>query len=166
MLPQDFVAVHIRHTDYTTDLKGLFSRLRRAARIQRVLVVSDNPQVLEIARQYFPEERLVVPPRFSKVLPDGPLHDFRSYRTDAEKRAAVLDSILSLYLLSSAQKMFYSPIKELGKHGEVRLSGFTRLALFLRDDPGIAQSFFGDYLGPFPVPRGHHSSELLAPTSL
>lgn len=119
----DYTGIHVRHTDYRTDVAGFFSKLAGRIPQDRILLCTDNREVLNYAREFFRK------PVFSFAwLPDlggRPLH----YGHVEGKRRINSDSLLDLLLLAHARTLFISPIHR-GHY-----SGFSELARELHASP-------------------------------
>lgn len=165
-VPERYLAAHVRHTDYTTDLGSFFSRLRKVGSNLPIMVITDNHEVNDYAREVLPAGRLIQAPRFDLTSRIGALHRNDIYRSQGEKVDALLDSLMSLYLLSRASIFCYSTVQQPGKYGEARLSGFTRLARFLHGNAGVARDFFGPGLGRHLRNDAFSKEVLLAPLSV
>jgi hypothetical protein len=109
-LGPDYVAVHVRNTDYLTDYVGLFERLRRRVGRQALLVCSDDPAVVEYARGVFAGPVLVSTVGQRSADPAGVLHGPEAYHDVEARRGAAMDSLVDLVALANARRLYYAPI--------------------------------------------------------
>jgi hypothetical protein len=141
-LPENFAAVHIRATDYTTDHVSVLKRVRRAEKSLPVLVCSDNADVITDAMKILGESRVLFFPSHHDVTPGTPLHEASTYKSASEKRLATISLLRDVYAMSGAKTFYYAPIDQPGKFGEITFSGLTTLVSFLVATPQVRQSFF------------------------
>jgi hypothetical protein len=142
-LPEDYVAVHIRATDYTTDTKQFFRRIRRKLMGRPVVVSSDNPVVLEEARNALPQSHVIGLPGQSFISPGSPLHEPHQYSSMDDKVSAAKYLLRDVAVMASAHTFFYTFIDQPGKFGEARVSGLSRLVSFLVVNPVVRYQLLG-----------------------
>jgi hypothetical protein len=124
----NYVAVHIRNTDYKTSYQSLLNRLKDHPDLrsgETLFVATDNIACLEFCRHIFTGINVV---SFSK-LPDEsgrPLHRL-SEHDDVYGRNK--DAILDLVMLALSRKIFFFEIHE--NRSSNKYSGFSLLALDL-----------------------------------
>jgi hypothetical protein len=119
-LGRPYTGVHVRHTDYQSDYRGLLSRLAQST--GKVFLATDNRRVLDDFAVALGADRVV---SFA-ALPlqyDAPLHQLRLTPSDTYRRN--LDAILDLLLLALSDTL---STVELSNAGHVKYSGFTMLA--------------------------------------
>lgn len=129
-LPAEYFAVHIRNTDYQTDYKSLFNRIRQRLSGQNVLVCSDDANVICYAKEFFGKSRVFQ----SSVIPEThgmPLHAPSTF-TDANSRhTATANAIVDLLALGRAKHVFIT------RHAKGQTSGYSKLARHLCDNKYI-----------------------------
>jgi hypothetical protein len=140
-LQRPYHAVHVRNTDYRTDYKKLFKKIKKKGGSQRLLVCSDDLDVITYANDYFSGEILFFPDRIRSMSPSGALHTYGSYSDDDTRRRAVIDSLIDLIALGCSNHLFISSIIGRGVASTLesknqfklynKFSGFSNLALNL-----------------------------------
>jgi hypothetical protein len=127
-LPEEYIGVHIRHTDYRTDYHSLIDQLLKyeAIREQRapIYLATDNPEVVEYAVHKLPSPIF----NFARLI-----HVDRNLHTTEKLPKVIvnLDAFCDLFLLASATHFVAAKMIQ-GSY-----SGFTVLA----------NHWFGDKLG-------------------
>ncbi len=140
-LPKQYAAMHIRATDYTTDHLSVLRRLRRAEKKLPVLVCSDNPRVVDDAKEILGDSRVLHFPQMNGVPAGIPLHDVSNYDTVEQRRQATAELLRDVYAMSGSETFYYAPIEQRGKFGQVTFSGLTMLIRYLHQNPEIRQQF-------------------------
>jgi hypothetical protein len=142
-LGPDYVAVHVRNTDYRTDYVGLFERLRRRVGRQVLLVCSDDPAVVDYARGVFAGPVLVSTVRLPSAHPAGAQHSPNAYHETEQRRRVAMDSLVDLVALANARRLYYAPLgavidrptatgqMSFRQFGVGPVSGFSQLAGYL-----------------------------------
>jgi len=142
-LPQPFWAVHVRNTDYLTDYKTLFKKIRKRVEEQRMLVCSDDSEVLEYAREFFLGKVLSFPEQVRSSDPTGALHQLDSFSDAETRRQIVIKSFIDLIGLGCARHLIVGKVnavfdsvhyRESGQIAFNRfnwISGFSSLAAYL-----------------------------------
>lgn len=127
VIKEDYVAIHIRNTDYQTDYQNLFSWLRPQLINKQILICSDDANMFEQARLTFDQSTVFsVSNTFAQInTQNQPLHIHEKYHNDLEKKNATIDALTDLLALGGASDLFFSKVIT----GQI--SGFSSLALFL-----------------------------------
>ena len=130
-LGSDYDAIHVRHTDYVSDVGLFFGTLLGRLAGRRVLVCSDNAEVIALARKTFKRAEIVT----VSEVPDlcgRPIH--------VHGRAAGIpagqlnrDMLTDLFALAASSHLYVSRVAD-GPGGRLpyqQLSGFSYLAAAL-----------------------------------
>jgi hypothetical protein len=128
-IPQkDYIALHIRNTDYTTVYPAFFERIRPEIAGRPVLVCTDDSRVFHHAVAAFPQSSVF---RLSSFVNDrGEALHCRPRDNQHELNLQMWTDLMGLAL---AQRVLSTNVEQLS-----RLSGFTLLALALHDNKTIA----------------------------
>jgi hypothetical protein len=133
-IPEDYVAVHVRNTDYQTDFMKLFNLLRPAFYKKNVLICSDDIKCIEYAKKHFLHSNIFTVTE--SIDYDGkPLHTSTELDRFWVNRKAIID----LYFLGNANT-FYC-----GHMVNGRISGYSALALYLNNNKVILQKLTGEF---------------------
>ncbi len=139
-LGSDYDAIHVRHTDYVTDVGRFFRSLVGKLAGRRVLVCSDNAEVIALARSTFRRAEILT---VSDVPDIGglPIH---IHARDAGIPAWDLnrDMLTDLIALASASRLHISRVVD-GPGGRLpyrQLSGFAFLAAALKARPRVLRA--------------------------
>lgn len=132
-LGDDYFAVHIRNTDYKTDYKSFFSSISREVERHRLLVCSDDANIVAFAKTYFTSSLVL---SSSGVTDTGgrPLHLGSS---SADPRKQALDMIVDLFALGRSAKLFLTPLE---KNRAAEISGFSMLAQHLNQNKSVVDA--------------------------
>jgi len=139
----DYMAVHVRNTDYQTDYRRLFARIRRRVRGRKVLVCSDDPTIATYAETAL-GVRVLVPDGYRlSTHPTGAMHLPSSYPSRVERERVAYLALRDLVLLANASRLYAAPIERKGEvlrqSGRIQyrsvpqgmMSGFSLLAQHL-----------------------------------
>jgi hypothetical protein len=132
-LPADYIAIHIRNTDYQTDYKKFFAELKEKVKGKNIFISSDDSEVIDFGIIYF-EESNVHSLNKSISLIGKPLHSRWSYRTDEERLLATHDSIRDLILLASGTEFYFTQTIT----GAV--SGYSKMVQYLNNNKTLINS--------------------------
>lgn len=135
-LPTSYVGIHVRNTDYITDYKPFFERLMPKVTGRTVLVCSDDQEVIDYAKVCF-ELSTVVTSSHTPVKRGMRLHEDISYEDEASRTQATVHSLVDLFALSRAQRLYYTNVTR------GRTSGFSMLANFLHKHQDVRLAFLG-----------------------
>lgn len=120
----------VRHnSDYQTDYRAFFDKLHPHVTGRRLLLCSDNPEVLGFASERLEDVDLV----FLSETPDSngvPYATWSAEVDEAQKYRLVLKAVSDLIGLANAHRLFASRLKD-RKLGLGGVSGFAVLALEL-----------------------------------
>jgi len=114
-LPDTYVGVHIRNTDYPSDVPQFIAEHESILK-ERFFLASDNRQTIEDMKQRFGDNVIT----FSHIAnnPSGKGLHYSVERNPEEHRQFIIDSYVDLLLLASAEKVVFSCIR----------SGFSQFA--------------------------------------
>lgn len=132
-----YSALHVRNTDYRTDYRRLFRRVRRLGISGPLLVCSDDPRVVACARRMLRNPILAFSGRARSLDRTGALHLPSAYASEAEVQNAVAESIIDLIALGNAQRLCCGTVM----NGWA--SGFSFLACHLCRNKGVIDSLLG-----------------------
>lgn len=125
----DYVAVHIRNTDYKMDYKKFFDQLLPEVENKTVLVCSDDYYVFAHARKILNKSRVV---RLSSFKDNYgvPLHSHK-HKNQYEMN---LETLTDLIGIAKSAKFYMANVDN-----TKRFSGFTMLAYTLKENPEIVR---------------------------
>jgi len=128
---KNYAGVHVRHTDYRTDYPGLFAAVAESLPQGRIVVCTDNREVLDYARALFGARVY----NFADLPDTGgqPLH----YGNGLDLRTVNRDSILDLVTLARASRLY------LARVSQGHYSGFSRLAAALNQNQPLVDRLLG-----------------------
>lgn len=124
-LGRDYVALHVRNTDYKTEYEDFFREIYPRVASQSLLVCSDDAAVIARARTFFDRSRIL-----TSSLPahtgNRPLHfRFKKRGSDEQRRQATIDALVDLIALGQAKELFFANVTAGFP------SGFSMLAEYL-----------------------------------
>lgn len=128
---KSYAGVHVRHTDYRTDYPGFFDTIADRIPQDRIVVCTDNREVLDYARAIFG----VRVHNFAD-LPDmggRPLH----YDNQLDRHSINSNSILDLITLARARRLY------LARVSQGHYSGYSRLAAALNQNQQLVDQLLG-----------------------
>ena len=140
-LPSSYCALHIRHTDLTSDYQRYIEEnIRELSQFSVIFLATDNLMVIDDIRNLFPDLDFMT---FSKsISTDGQPSHLRENRQQLDPYPINVDTLVDLLLLVNSTKIF-SPVarNKSDKYAKTgKLSGFTRLAFSLQSDPHFMRS--------------------------
>lgn len=142
-LPEKYIGVHIRHTDYKTEVVPFLTALKRKVGGRPIYLATDNDHVVETACELFGESQVFYSPPTFRLLPGEARHNYFNFETDRDRRAATILSLVDLYALARSDSLVYPPIYVNKKKNRIKDSGFSTLARFLHENPTERDTFFG-----------------------
>ena len=121
-LPASYIAVHIRNTDYKSDVDTFLLKHRDLLKDKPVFVASDNIKTIDKFKKEFNVFTFSdIPENYGKNIHE----DYN--RTGDEIRKYNVDTIVDLLLLASSSELYYSYAD----------SAFTQAAIELHEDPAL-----------------------------
>lgn len=135
-LPVGYSALHVRNSDYRTDIGMVLSAIRSWVAGKDLLVCSDDPAVLPAMQSGLPDTRIhqITTPFFESGLAQ---HGSALGADVAIRHRVATASILDLCALAAASTLYVSVLQSKTGHrnadfsGMTRVSGFSRLAAHL-----------------------------------
>ncbi len=103
-LPKDYMAIHIRHTDYQSNFQRFFEKIKKKVKKENLLICSDNPIVIDYAKEYFNESKIFTITTVPCFRIERNLHT-----TDYETR--VDDAFIDLFALAKSKKLFFTKVR-------------------------------------------------------
>jgi len=157
-LQKPYAAIHVRNTDYGTNYRKLFRKIKGRVKIDRLLVCSDDPAVIEYATTYFRGDVLFFDGRQPSNDPSGTLHSYTSVDDKLARRQVVIESIIDLIALGNAKHLYLANIDGVLDFGLLRqagrksykplpmytLSGYSILATHICKNKGIIDLLLGE----------------------
>jgi hypothetical protein len=137
-------AIHIRHTDYQTDFISLFESIAPNLTGKRVLICSDNPYVLLKGSEIFKGAEVITwNPKIVTDLSKNkarPLHFQWNLPTEQifENNINMLSDLIAL---ANATNLYIGKLENNIFDSEV--SGFSKLALNLHENPTVLERWIG-----------------------
>ncbi len=129
-LDKDYVAIHVRNTDYQTNYESLFNKIYPAVAGKSVLICSDDAEVIAKARDFFDASTVLnaseIPHTNRK-----PLHGEWTMKADEDRRMSAISSIVDLCALGLSGSLYFMNVT--AGHP----SGFSRLAKHLNENKGL-----------------------------
>lgn len=123
-LPPDYVGIHVRNTDHSTDYEALYRQVLPRIEGRTVLICSDDALAISRARQVFDRATVIT----AIDLPDTgnrPLHRRDSHASDTAHREAMIAALIDLLALGQASEVIFANV------AAGYPSGFSRLATYL-----------------------------------
>lgn len=123
-LPEKYIGVHIRNTDYDSDVPGFIEENKNVFYNAPIFLASDNKNTIDTLKQTYGSNLY----SFANIVDNGgkPLHvDFK--RTKAESLQYNIDTFVDILLLASADNYYFSCKK----------SGFSKTIYELRKKPAL-----------------------------
>jgi len=155
-LQGDYLSIHVRNTEeYLTNFQYFFNKIFSKVSQKKLLVCSDDPGVVEFAKEFFIHTKIISVSNIRSVG-NKPLHFHSTYENDDEKRDATINSLMDCVALAGASKFFYmNPA-----HGHP--SGFAVLTAYLCNN---RRNLFPSFLPGLDIGSGVGRAVHLFPTS-
>lgn len=140
VLPQRYLAVHIRHSDYKTDYRNFLRRLAPLVSGETVVICADNKGAKDLATRFLSRFCNIVELTELPQLDGQPLHE-----TETSSGAQdAIDALTDLMTLACAHKIHFTELtKSPGQKIYFRFSGFVVLASRLSFRRGIIENSLG-----------------------
>ncbi|WP_419911895.1 hypothetical protein [Hoeflea sp.] len=132
----EYVAVHVRNTNYKTEYQSLFRTIARRVSGKKLLVCSDDLDLIGYAKSYFTVSDVFSVsdlPQYKELL----LHGQSALADKSQPRSMAIMSILDLLMLANANSLYYANVKDGFP------SGFSRLAAYLCDNKNVLGKLLG-----------------------
>jgi hypothetical protein len=126
-LDRDYVAIHVRNTDYQTNYESLFNTIYPEVVGKAVLICSDDADVIVKAKSFFKASTVF---SISEIphTNQRPLHGEWTMKSNQERKSAAIASIVDLCALGLSSKLYFTNVT--AGHP----SGFSRLARHLHEN--------------------------------
>ena len=124
LLPEKYTSVHIRNTDKKSDVPSFLEKHHRVLSEQVIFLASDHYDTI----QHIKQQKVLYPHvhTFSNI-PNNQGNNIHSDMPLANCRESIVDCIVDLLLLASAESFLYPHLK----------SGYTRIVKYLFDNKSI-----------------------------
>ncbi|MDI9347908.1 MAG: hypothetical protein QM538_05335 [Methylacidiphilales bacterium] len=139
-----YESIHVRCTDYFSDYKTFFEKIKPEITSTYLLICSDRQEVIEYGMQYFTGQIVLSTNSFSSE-DNAPLHDrwARYSKISKQERFKLnIDLLVDLCALSGASKYHRIPITKT-KGFTPQYSGFSNAAFYLHHNQHERKNFFG-----------------------
>lgn len=133
MLPNNYIGIHVRNTDYKTDYRSFFQSIAKNVSHANLFVCSDDAYVIQQARLFFKSSNIIE----IDAIPNnnnGPLHHPNPSQNDLERRNITTKALTDLICLANADELYYANVS----HGFP--SGFSRLARYMHENKHLINS--------------------------
>jgi len=129
-LDRDYVAIHVRNTDYKTDYESMFDRIYPEVAGKSVLICSDDADVIVKAKNFFHASTVY---SISEIphTNQKPLHNEWTMKSDQDRKSAAIASIVDLCALGLSGRLYFTNVT--AGHP----SGFSRLAQHLNENKDL-----------------------------
>jgi len=147
-LPKEYVALHIRNTDKKVDYRPFMSSIMKEIDLPDVLVCSDNAETIEDMRTILPGKNVHTVTVLPKVNGE-PIHNHGTIQKyGLDQHSLNLNMLTDLFALSGATKLLFPrETVEIRSDGVVAkkmwMSGFSELALFIKNKPNLRSQLLG-----------------------
>jgi glycosyltransferase involved in cell wall biosynthesis len=129
-LGHDYLAIHVRNTDYQTQYKDLFRDVYPSVKNKSLLICSDDAEVISHAKNFFTLSNVLTssqPPQTG----NKPLHLSTTHSDDEQRKKATINSIIDLIALGRSTELYFANVTA------GYSSGFSRLAMYLCQNKNI-----------------------------
>lgn len=158
-LPVGYSALHVRNTDYRTDIGMVLRTIRGRVAGQDLLVCSDDPAVLPALRSGLPDTRIH---QITTLVYDGgrPQHKTAGVADGTVRHHVATGSIVDLCAMAAASTLYVSVLQSREGNesadftGINRLSGYSKLAVHLCENKKPLRRLLGGFrfgLNPWPL---------------
>jgi hypothetical protein len=137
----DYVAIHIRNTDYQSHYKEFFKSLYSSMKNQRVLVCSDNGLVVDEAKIFFDQSEILTT-NVPYLENNKCLHVANNYVDEDAKFDAPNNAIIDLLALANAENVYYPKVFK--DSSKTLTSGFSQLAHNLSKNKFLVKQLIGE----------------------
>ena len=156
-LDHDYLAIHVRNTDYRTQYKDLFRDVYPSVNNKSLLICSDDAEVISHAKNFFTLSNVLTSSQTPQTG-NKPLHLSTTHSDDEQRKKATINSIIDLIALGRSTQLYFANVT--AGHS----SGFSRLAMYLCQNKNIIDALLKlDISKPSAAPLGRslqYSSKL------
>jgi tetratricopeptide (TPR) repeat protein len=129
-LDHDYLAIHVRNTDYQTKFEDLFKDIYPKVSDKSLLVCSDDAEVISRAKSFFTSSKILISSHPTQTE-KKPLHHSTTHHDDEQRKKATINSIIDLIALGRSTELYFSNVT--AGHP----SGFSRLAMHLCENKNV-----------------------------
>ncbi|RFC37963.1 MAG: Glycosyl transferase family 2 [Candidatus Nitrotoga sp. CP45] len=129
-LGHEYLAIHVRNTDYQTQYKDLFRDVYPSVNNKSLLICSDDAEVISHARNFFTLSNVLTSSQTPRTG-NKPLHLSSTHSDDEQRKKATINSIIDLIALGRSTKLYFANVT--AGHS----SGFSRLAMHLCQNKNV-----------------------------
>jgi tetratricopeptide (TPR) repeat protein len=129
-LGHDYLAIHVRNTDYQTQYKDLFRDVYPYVNNKSLLICSDDAEVISHAKNFFTLSNVLTSSQTPQTG-NKPLHLSTTHSDDEQRKKATINSIIDLIALGRSSKLYFANVT--AGHS----SGFSRLAMYLCQNKNV-----------------------------
>jgi hypothetical protein len=134
-LPEKYVGIHIRNTDYTTDYQSLISNAKNALTGRDVLICSDDLDVIKYAKSELVDSRIT---RLSTF--EGNAQSRLHYRQLGDLQyMGNIEALVDLCALALSEMLLFGNVREAN-----RPSGFSMLSHYLNQHKHVVHALLND----------------------
>lgn len=117
ILPKEYISIHIRHTDYTTNYETFINSLKEKIEGRNILICSDNVRVIDFLKDKYPNSKVY---RLSKFIN---MNDERLHYKTTNIFENNIEALSDLIGLALSEEFYFTNVNE-----TPRPSGFSMLA--------------------------------------
>ena len=126
MLPDKYISVHVRNTDYTSDVNGFIKNHSKVFEANPIFLATDDYNTIDKFKGLYGDRVY----SFADIEPlNGAKAHHKISMTKKENRTLTIDAIIDLLLLAGGTRV-YASSKE---------SGYSKVAKLLHDSPKIVK---------------------------
>jgi GR25 family glycosyltransferase involved in LPS biosynthesis len=128
-LPDNYISVHIRNTDYKSDVNAFIEKYADVFLVHPIFLASDHKETIDLFKQKFPNVY-----SFANIqsIQGGNLHEGKAgERTGQQIQEFNIDCIVDILLLASGSTIYFSS----------QQSGFSKTAKNLLDNKDVLNNF-------------------------
>ena len=129
-LNKDYVAIHVRNTDYQTNYESLFNKIYPEVAGKSVLICSDDVEVIAKAKNFFDASTVLNASEIPHTN-QKPLHNEWTMKADEDRKTSAINSIVDLCALGLSGKLYFMNVT--AGHP----SGFSSLAKHLNENKDL-----------------------------
>lgn len=136
-LGQDYLAVHVRNTDYSTAYENLFKDIYPKVANKSLLVCSDDAAVIAHARSFFDASKILTSSHADHTG-NRPLHSrYKKHGSERQRKTAAINAITDLIALGRASELYFANVTAGFP------SGFSTLAEYLCGNKQVIDALLG-----------------------
>ena len=141
-LPSRYVGLHIRHSDYRSDVSYFLDQVKKANIDLPIFLATDNHDIFTEAVSMFPDGQIFGFSSNRGITPGTPLHNPSNRKPPEWQRETVLMAFADLFALSGSHELHFPFVYVNQKRNRMKASGFSLLAQHLHDSPLLFERFF------------------------